>query len=69
MGGTERPLRRADYAFRAVKLDPGEQQVRFAFQPRLWPAGLGISLAFLAGMVVAMVWASGMGRRRRQERR
>ncbi len=64
--GAERPLRRADYVFRAVRVDPGEHTVRFVFRPRFWALGLGITLAVLFGMAAAVLLASALGRRRQR---
>ncbi|MCL4368656.1 MAG: YfhO family protein [Actinobacteria bacterium] len=55
--GVERPLRRTDYIFRSVRVEPGQHEVRFAFQPRFWPLGLWISLATLAMMALILAVA------------
>jgi hypothetical protein len=34
VGGKERPVLKADYAFRAVRINEGERSVRFIFRPR-----------------------------------
>jgi hypothetical protein len=53
--GRSAPLLRADGVFRAVRIPAGRHQVRFAFRPRAaWTGGL-ISLATLAGLVIAVV--------------
>ncbi len=41
--GVSVPVLRANYAFRAVRLEPGEHQVEFTFAPRSWKMGLIIS--------------------------
>jgi O-antigen/teichoic acid export membrane protein len=54
------PLLRADGNFRAVALDPGHQQVRFAYMPRSFQTGLYAS--FLAAMALSLLigwWAWG----------
>jgi hypothetical protein len=41
--GASVPLLRANYAFRAVRLAPGQHQVHMTFAPRSWRLGLAIS--------------------------
>ncbi len=41
--GASVPLLRANYAFRAVRLEPGQHQVYMTFAPRSWRLGLAIS--------------------------
>jgi hypothetical protein len=41
--GAPAPLLRANYAFRAVRLEPGQHQVHMTFAPRSWRLGLAIS--------------------------
>lgn len=50
--GVSQPVLRANYAMRAVRLEPGVHRVRFLFRP--WSVGLGaaISLAALVGVAV-----------------
>jgi hypothetical protein len=49
--GVPVPVLRANYAFRALRLRPGQHQVRLTFAPRLWTIGLAISgLTLLALM-------------------
>lgn len=43
--GEERPIRRANYAFRAVELKPGDRQVIFEYHPRSFTLGLVVSAA------------------------
>ncbi len=50
--GRRTPILRANYAFRAIYLEPGAHQVRMVFSPSWWWVGLGISLAVWAGLVV-----------------
>jgi hypothetical protein len=63
--GLERPVLRANYAFRAVAVAPGDRQVRLTFEPDTWKWGLA-----LAGVtVVALgVWAGVLIRSRRRAR-
>jgi uncharacterized membrane protein YfhO len=56
--GLERPLLRANYAFKAVKLEPGAHMVRFAFAPRSWTLGLFITAATLVVMVLLLLVSS-----------
>jgi hypothetical protein len=53
--GAERPILRADYTFRAVRLDPGQHTVRFVFQPRSFTIGLGITALTLAAILLALL--------------
>jgi hypothetical protein len=41
--GAATPVLRANYAFRAVRLGPGQHQVSLTFTPRSWRMGLAIS--------------------------
>jgi hypothetical protein len=50
VGGVETPVLRADHAFRAVALAPGQHDVEFTFRPRRLAAGVAITL--LAGAIV-----------------
>jgi len=51
--GAERPLRRADYAFRAVWLDRGTHEVEFRYRPAAFRWGLAVSA--LAAIVLALL--------------
>ncbi len=63
--GTEEPLLRANYGFRAVYLEPGSHEVRLAFAPTSWKVGLLIG----AGTwLVLLFWGAWQVRRRLQER-
>jgi uncharacterized membrane protein YfhO len=53
--GQPRPIRRANYSFRAVALPPGEHEVRFVYAPTSFRAGLFASLVTLLGLVAAGV--------------
>jgi hypothetical protein len=41
--GQPAPVLRANYAFRAVRLGPGQHQVQLTFAPMSWTAGLAVS--------------------------
>lgn len=63
--GAEEPLLRANYAFRAVYLEPGLHQVRLVFAPTSWKVGLLIG----AGTWLAVLfWGAGQIWRRLQGR-
>jgi hypothetical protein len=49
--GVPAPVLRANYAFRAVRLEPGQHQVRLTFAPRSWRIGLAISGLTLLALV------------------
>ena len=59
--GRAEPVLRANYAFRAVYLEPGYHEVRLVFEPLSWKVGLGISLATWVSLAV---WALFTGRAR-----
>ncbi|MEW6270959.1 MAG: YfhO family protein [Thermodesulfobacteriota bacterium] len=61
--GGERPILRADYAFRAVALPAGTHRVVFRYQPASLRIGAAISAAALVAMVAVV--AAGRSRRRR----
>ncbi len=61
--GRPEPVLRANYAFRAVYLEPGYHEVRFVFEPLSWKVGLGISVATWVGMAA---WAVFTWRTRRR---
>jgi hypothetical protein len=52
--GRAQAVLRANYAFRAVYLEPGYHEVRLVFEPTSWKMGLGISVATWVGLAV---WA------------
>ena len=60
--GVPRPILRANYAFRAVRVPEGPSVVEFRYRPRSVRLGAATSLATIAGMVVFGVWR--FGRRR-----
>jgi hypothetical protein len=47
---------RADYAFRAVALSPGEHIVKMTFTPLTWRAGLAISAVTLGALAAWATW-------------
>jgi len=51
------PTYRADYLFRAVRLDPGSAEVRFEYHPESFRRGVVVSAATALVMLVACVWA------------
>ena len=63
--GRAQPVLRANYAFRAVYLDPGYHEVRLVFEPLSWRVGLGISLATWVGLVAwaLFTWRARLARR------
>ena len=63
--GTEKPLLRANYAFRAVYLEPGLHQVRLTFAPTSWKVGLLIGAATWLAL---LFWGAGQIWRRLQGR-
>jgi len=50
--GRAQPVLRANYAFRAIYLEPGYHEVRLVFEPLSWKVGLGISVATWIGLAV-----------------
>ncbi len=54
--GAPAPLLRANYAFRAVRLEPGQHQVHLTFAPRSWRLGLAISGLTLLVLVGWGLW-------------
>jgi hypothetical protein len=58
--GRESRLLRANYAFRAVFLEPGKHIVRFEFDPFSWRMSLGLTLAAWSGL--SLVGVVGVGR-------
>jgi hypothetical protein len=53
VGGREVPVYRANHAFRAVAVPPGDSEVVFSFEPRSYSVGRQVSLA--AGGVLLML--------------
>ncbi len=56
--GVPAPVLRANYAFRAVRLGPGQHQVRLTFAPGSWTIGLAISGLTLLALVGWSMWRS-----------
>lgn len=58
--GVEAPVLRANYAFRALRLGPGQHKAHLTFAPRSWRLGLlisGLTLLGLVGyLVVRVAW-------------
>lgn len=55
--GTPAPIERANFAFRAVRVPPGEHRVELVFEPATWRLGLAISLASLVALLGVAWWA------------
>ena len=49
--GRQKKILRADYAFRAIALEPGDYEVLFTYEPLSVKAGLALSLVTLTGIV------------------
>jgi hypothetical protein len=56
--GVPAQVLRANYAFRAVRLGPGQNEVHLIFAPRSWRLGLAISGLTLLVVVGWVVWRS-----------
>jgi len=54
INGRPQPVRRANYAFRAVYVPAGSHTVRFLFDPFIWKVGVGISGVTL---LILLGWA------------
>lgn len=63
VGGQPQPVLRANYAFRAVYVPPGEHTVAFEFRPAIWPVGVVVSGATLLAL---LLWAGRVWQKRRQ---
>jgi hypothetical protein len=50
--GHEVPILRANYLFRAVRLEPGRAEVRFEYRPRSFR--LGVAFAVATGLVIGV---------------
>lgn len=64
--GQPREVLRANYAFRAIRLEPGDRQVVFEYRPRSYFLGLRISQIALAVWIAVLI-ASGWWERRRRK--
>jgi hypothetical protein len=62
--GSDRPLLRANLAFRAIEVPPGRHAVELAYRPRSVTFGAWISLAALLAATVTAIRVSRQGRRR-----
>lgn len=49
--GRQKKILRADYAFRAIALEPGDYEVLFTYEPLSVKAGLALTLVTLTGIV------------------
>jgi len=56
LDGQSTPVLRANYAFRAIRLGPGQHQVHLTFAPRSWTLGLAVSGTTLLALVVWGLW-------------
>lgn len=65
--GAERPILQANYFYRAVPVEPGDREVVFSYEPASVQAGMRISLATLASLLLGL-GAVGWRRYRRAER-
>jgi len=54
--GRRQPVVRANYLFRAVRLEPGQHRVRLIFRPWTWWLGALVSLAIVAGLLFGVCW-------------
>jgi len=55
--GHEVPILRANYLFRAVRLEPGRAEVRFEYRPRSFRLGVAFAVATGLAIGVAMLVA------------
>lgn len=49
--GVQRPVLKADYTFRAVRIPAGSHEVRMVYRPWSWFVGLGLGLVTLIGLL------------------
>lgn len=49
---------RANFTFRAVRVPPGDHEVKMVYRPRPWQVGLAITLTTLAALVVWGGWGA-----------
>ncbi|MCK6557424.1 YfhO family protein [Candidatus Binatia bacterium] len=63
LDGAPAEIYRANYLFRAVAVPPGRHTVAFAYIPRMFRLGAGITLLTLCGLAVAggLRWSWGLG--------
>jgi hypothetical protein len=57
IGDAEVPIYRANYLFRAVRLEPGSTEVRFEYHPVSFRRGVMLSAVTTLAILVACVWA------------
>ncbi len=60
----EVPILRANYLFRAVRLDPGNAEVRFEYHPASFRLGLILSASTAICIAIAVVWSMRFRRQR-----
>jgi hypothetical protein len=51
------PILRANYAFRAVRVPPGQSEVVFRYRPKSLEVGLGVTVTTLAGLLLLLTAA------------
>ena len=60
--GRSSPVAQANYAFRAVALEPGRHRVRFSLQPRLWQVAAALSIVSWLVVLLALLIGRSRGR-------
>jgi hypothetical protein len=55
--GAEVPILRANHAFKAVRVEPGQREVRFVFDPWSFKLGVALSGSGMAVVVGLLVWS------------
>jgi len=66
--GTPAPLLRADGLFRAVRLAPGQHEVRFAYRPRALFLGMAVTGVTGLALLLSLCGAPLLSRATRRER-
>lgn len=56
VNGRERPVRRADFSFRAVQVPAGTSDVSLSYRPIELAAGAGVSLVAMTAVALALSW-------------
>jgi hypothetical protein len=59
--GQPEPIRRANYAFRAVYVPAGAHEVKFRFEPPIWKVGLAITGLTLLTLILWLIWQGRKG--------